>query len=125
MPFPDQLAAGVTQIAGEDPFHLFAGDSKTVTGQGEFGADAPIFCVLGRQTADQKYYPHDPDATDGTEVAVAINAQPVVIADQTVGPVYLGGYFNHEVLVWDAALTDLDQRKQAFDGTPISVGKLL
>lgn len=125
MPYPDQLASGVTQIEGQDPFHLFAGDSKTVTDQGRFGANCAQFQVLGRVTATDLFVPHDPAASDGSQVAVAIAAQPVVIANQVVGPIYTGGFFNHAALVWNTATDTLDERKAAFDGQPISVGKLL
>lgn len=125
MPFPNLLAGGVTNEGSSAPFHLFAGDSKVVTGQGDFGADCAQFQVLGRKTSDGKYYPHAPAASDGTEKAVAIAAQPVVIANQVPGPVYLGGYFNHAALVWAAATDLLSERKAAFDGTAINIGKLL
>lgn len=123
--FPNQLASGITQIAGEDPFHLFAGDSKTVTGQGEFGEDVAIFTPIARQTADGKLYAWDPAAADGTENALFITAQAVDVSEQAVGPYYEGGYFNHEALNWPAAIDTLAERKAAFDGTPISIGKLL
>jgi len=40
-------------------------------------------------------------------------------------PFYVGGFFNHEVLVWPSMINTLAQRKAAFDGTRISVGGLV
>lgn len=125
MPFPNLLASGVAAIAGEDPFHLFAGESDTVTSQGDFVADTVQFAVLGRVTASGLYQAWDPVAVDGSEVAVAIAAQPVDVSEQVAGPVYIGGFFNHEALIWPVAADTLAERKAAFDGTPINIGKLL
>lgn len=58
--------------------------------------------------------------------AVAIAAQPVAAATPGGwGPVFTGGVFNHEALVWPANLATLDERKRAFDGTNIGVRQLL
>lgn len=60
------------------------------------------------------------------KIAVAIAAQPVDAA--TPGnwvPIFIGGVFNHEALVWPAAVGTLAQRKRAFAGTDISVAQLL
>lgn len=58
--------------------------------------------------------------------AVAIAAQPVAAA--TPGayfPVFVGGIFNHEVLVWPGGVSTLAQRKAAFSGTMLGVRQLL
>lgn len=58
--------------------------------------------------------------------AVAIAAQAVDAA--TPGnwlPVFIGGVFNHEALLWPAGFITLADRKAAFAGTPISVTQLL
>lgn len=125
MPFPNLLAKGITAIAGEDPFHLFAGEAPVVTDQGVFTADTAQFTVLGRVTATQELVAWDPAAADGSEKAVAIAAQPVDVSEQAEGPIYTGGYFNHAALIWPAAIDTLAERKAAFDGTPIKIGKLL
>ena len=38
---------------------------------------------------------------------------------------YIGGDFNHEVLVWDASLDTLAKRKDAFLRTNIAIKSLL
>jgi hypothetical protein len=58
--------------------------------------------------------------------AIAIAAQPVPAA--TPGaflPIFTGGVFNHEALVWPVGLATLEQRKRAFDGSNIGVRQLL
>lgn len=60
------------------------------------------------------------------KMAVAIAAQPVSAA--TPGgwcPVFIGGVFNHQALVWPDNSATLAQRKRAFQGTNISVTQLL
>lgn len=124
MPYPNQLAQGVTTEDLPAPFELFAGESDIVTDQGQAGAVALVqFAVLGRITATGRLVALDPAAVDGSAVAVAIAAQP--IAANAMGPIYTGGVFNHEALVWPAALDTLAERKAAFDGSNIGVRKLL
>jgi hypothetical protein len=58
--------------------------------------------------------------------AIGIAAQPVPATTPGVFlPIYTGGVFNHEALVWPAGIVTLDERKRAFDGTNIGVRQLL
>lgn len=58
--------------------------------------------------------------------AIAIAAQPVAAATPGAWlPVFVGGVFNHEALLWPGNLVTLDERKRAFDGTMIGVRQLL
>lgn len=58
--------------------------------------------------------------------AVAIAAQPAPAATPGVFlPIFVGGIFNHQALVWPAAVGTLAQRKRAFEGTNIGVRQLL
>lgn len=58
--------------------------------------------------------------------AVAIAAQAVPAATPGAAfPVFTGGVFNHEALVWPGGVAGLAQRKAAFMGTPIGVRQLL
>lgn len=58
--------------------------------------------------------------------AIAIAAQPVPASTPgAMLPIFTGGVFNHEVLVWPAGLVMLEERKRAFDGTPLGVRQLL
>lgn len=64
------------------------------------------------------------DVPSGNAVAIAAQA----VAAATPGswlPVYIGGAFNHEALVWPAGMNTLAQRKLLFAGTPIHVTQLL
>lgn len=64
--------------------------------------------------------------TGGSDVAagpaIGITAQPIPAG--TGGPLYTGGIFNHEALVWPASVTTIAARKAAFDGTNIGVRQL-
>jgi hypothetical protein len=65
-------------------------------------------------------------AEDDVSKPTAIAAQPVDAA--TPGsylPVFVGGIFNHQALVWPDAVATVSQRKAAFAGTPIGVRQLL
>lgn len=54
--------------------------------------------------------------------AFCIMAQTVDATNaDTLGPVYLAGVFNHEVLIWPIGMDTITDRKAAFDGTSISV----
>lgn len=55
--------------------------------------------------------------------AVGFTAQAIPANSQ--GPVFIGGYPNHEALVWPASCATLKQRKLAFAGTDIHVGHLM
>lgn len=58
--------------------------------------------------------------------AVGIAAQPIAAATPGAWiPYFTGGDFNHEALVWPAAVSTLAQRRRAFSGTNINVKQLL
>lgn len=121
--FPTGLAHGVTTTDVPAVFELFAGDRPVTTDQASTGATAlAALAVIGRITATGKIVPHNPAAVDGSQNAMGITAQ--AIPANTRGPIYTGGSFNHAVLVWNAATDTLDERKAAFDGTPIQIGDL-
>lgn len=119
--YPPLLAGGITDQGRFDPFDLYAGESDIVTGQAQMtdGEAAVQFAVMamaaGRLTA-----------WTGTGTAHAIIAQP--ISATTPGswvPIFTGGIFNHEALVWPAGANTLALRQQAFAGTNIGVRQLL
>lgn len=122
--YPNLLAGGLTATTIPEPFELYAGESDIVTDQGQAGGVAIVqFRVLGRITATGRLVAHNPAAVDGSQNAVAIAAQPLAVNE--MGPIFTGGMFNHEALVWDAATDTLAERKAAFDGSNIGVRKLL
>ncbi len=58
--------------------------------------------------------------------AIGITLEPVAAVDEDVNcPYYSGGIFNHEALVWPAAVSTLAARRAAFNGTNINVASLL
>lgn len=58
-----------------------------------------------------------------TAAQAVIAAQPVSAIGQAV-PYFSGGYFNHAVLTWPAALDTYEKRKHFMSGTPIFIGKV-
>jgi hypothetical protein len=121
MPYPNLLAGGLTDLGRFDPFDLYAGESKIVSSQFQ-AVDATAirqFAMLEMNAAGRVV-----EATTGKIVAIA--AQPCnATTPGTWIPVYIGGVFNHEALIWPAAATTLGLRKKAVEGTPISVTQLL
>ena len=108
--------------------NLFAGEKEIVTGQAKVAGGVAFaqFEVVAI-TAAGVVAKLNPAATDGTQVAKAVLAQPIPATSVAgdVAPVYYSAFFNHDALVWPAALTDLDARKAAVLGTEIKVGRLL
>jgi hypothetical protein len=125
MPYPNELAGNGTK-GGFTPHHLFAGEKEIVTNNGSVAANQDLkqFQVVAMNAAGE-LVAHDPAASDGTEKAVAVMAQPVKTTAATApGPYYVSAFFNHEALVWHATLDTLAKRKAALLGTEIQVGKL-
>jgi hypothetical protein len=71
--------------------------------------------------------------TDVTGAETVPTGNPVAIAAQAVPststgpmlPIYTGGVFNHEALVWPAGVATLAQRRAALAGTNLGVRQLL
>jgi Bacteriophage lambda head decoration protein D len=123
--YPPLLAGGLTSQGRFDPFDLYAGESDIVTDQGQVADGLAIqqFQVLMRDGATNRYIVF---AVGAGNKAVAIAAQP--LAATTPGgwlPVFTGGVFNHEALLWPGGLTTLEARKAVFDGSNIGVRQLL
>lgn len=75
--------------------------------------------VLGQLMSSGEYAPYNPVATNGLQYAVAINAVAVDASSAATNcPAYLGGVFNPDLAVWDAAVTDI-HKSVAFSGTNI------
>lgn len=124
MPNYMPLADGVDVTNIPVSVDLFAGEMPVVTDQGVIGSQALAqFQVLmyGASGDANKLVPWD--NTPGTAVAIA--ATPLA-ANTALGPIYVGGFFNHQALVWPAAADTYAERRAAFskDGT-IRIGKLL
>jgi len=121
--------ASSTQVAGNTPENLFAGEAPVITDDGYVVASGQNvvakYTVVGRISASGKLAKHNPSASDGSQTAIGITTQPVdaTSADQKVA-IYTGGYFNHAALTWHASLTTLGARKNVFTRTPIHIGEV-
>jgi hypothetical protein len=119
--YPPLLAGGITDQGRYDQFDLYAGESDIVTGQAQMtdAEGAQQFLVLAMVAGRLTAY-------TGTGLAHAIAAQPVnATTPGTWVPIFTGGVFNHEALVWPAGTNTLALRQQAFAGTNIGVRQLL
>lgn len=114
---------------------LFAGERETPTtsviiAQGSNIGSAtdgivPKYTVVAKNTTTNKYVPHNPAGANSTNVAIGITLQEVnTLNGDAEVPIYLGGVFNHKALVWHATLTTLEQRKNVFLRTAITIDKL-
>ena len=116
--------AGNVDLGAYSPVQLFAGSADIVTGNFPVGANLAQYQVFAVNAAG-KAVPHAPAAADGTEKAVGITLYAVTLSAGGNVAGYIGGDFNHEVLVWDASLDTLAKRKAAFLRTNIAVKSLL
>ena len=116
--------AGNVDLGSYQPVHLFAGSADIVTDRFPVGADLAQYQVFAVNSAG-KAVPHDPTQSDGTEKAVGITLFAVTLSAGGNVSGYIGGDFNHEVLVWHSSLDTLAKRKAAFLRTNIAIKSLL
>jgi len=131
-----ETAANIADVINADPerFNVAAtvsGTTVTLTAEDEGTAGNSITIAEGVTSASFTVSGATLSGANATGDipsgnAVAIAAQPVAAATPGAWlPVFTGGVFNHEALVWPAAILTLDERKRAFDGTNIGVRQLL
>ena len=116
--------AGNVDLGSYQPVHLFAGSADIVTDRFPVGADLAQYQVFAVNSAG-KAVPHDPTTSDGTEKAVGITLFAVTLSAGGNVSGYIGGDFNHEVLVWHSSIDTLAKRKAAFLRTNIAIKSLL
>jgi hypothetical protein len=124
--------ASSSDLGTTETEQLYAGERAPVTTFGTLltGVNYAKYTVLGKFTSGAnigKLTTLTPAATDGTQFAVAILAQPlntISPAGDRRAPIFEGGVFNHQVLVWPAAIDTLLERVAAFAGTDITVQQL-
>lgn len=116
--------AGNVDLGTYSPVHLFAGSADIVTDHFPVGGNLAQYQVFAVNAAGAAV-PHDPTASDGTEKAVGITLYAVTQAKGGNVAGYIGGDFNHEVLVWHSSLDTLAKRKAAFLRTNIAIKSLL
>lgn len=112
----NQEAFGVTATATATTVVVTANEAGTAANATTTAESSTAITVGGATLAGGT-------ATTSTGKAVAFAAQPAVAG----GPVavYVGGVPNHEALIWPTSCNSLDQRKLAFAGSNIVVGRLL
>lgn len=116
--------AGNVDLGSYAPVQLFAGSADVVTDTFPVGGDLAQYQVFAVNSAG-KAVPHDPTKSDGTEKAVGITLFAVTLSAGGNVSGYIGGDFNHEVLVWHSSLDTLAKRKAAFLRTNIAIKSLL
>lgn len=123
----NDLAGGQTLLGSTAPEELLAGEAPLITDFAPVVTDGSTSYVkfeVVALTAAGAIAKFNPALTDGTEIAVGILSQPIPINSNTKVAYFCGGFFNHEILTWPAALTTLAQRKAAFLRTPVYIGEL-
>lgn len=116
--------AGNVDLGSYAPVQLFAGSADVVTDTFPVGGDLAQYQVFAVNAAGAAV-PHVPTASDGTENAVGITLYAVTLSAGGHVSGYIGGDFNHEVLVWHASLDTLAKRKAAFLRTNVAIKSLL
>lgn len=109
---------------------LFAGSREISTNRGPIADELTFEQYEVISIVDGEIVKFDPAGTDGSEVAhgIILNAVDTTTATGTTGQstaYYTGGDFNHEALVWPAAITTLADRKAAFARTSIAISSVL
>lgn len=117
---PNDLAGSFTQ-EGQRPLQLWAGEADKITEvfvKEDAAATFKKYEVVAL-TAEGKV-----KAFDGTGSPAGFVAQPISAEDASVA-VYVGGYPNHEALVWPGSLDTFEKRRAAFIGNgAMFIGKL-
>ena len=125
------LVGGLENVGSFEPLQLWAGEMPIITDHGtaKDGTTLAKYAVVAKD-ADGFLVAHNPAGTGGTAstaVAIGITAQPVAASGANVDvPIFVGGYFNHEALVWNASTDTLAERVAVFAGLQtIRIGRLL
>jgi phosphate-selective porin len=112
MDYPQVASRSVESFA---PGHIYAGISDVVTAPAIVVAGTYTYLqVLGRITASGKLKAHDPAASDGSQVAVALCAIPAVYAADANPEVIVSGQFNIEAVTFNASVTTDAAKLAAF-----------
>lgn len=116
------LAKGTLETDTPSNF-IMGGDVQTTPETIASGQTIAQYAPLGRVTASGELIESLPGAVDGSQDAIAIAAHAIdTTAAAAKNPVYKGGKFNADLVVWDGTWT-VAQKAGAFDGTPITLQK--
>lgn len=120
MPYPFLAGSRDASVAAVP--QLFAGDGDVRTDSAPALADIAQWqiCVL----LNNGITPYVP-ATHTTAAPDKLVISQVAVTNGQQCPYYSSGSFNHAVLGWPAALDTLPKRKEAFQGSMISINHLI
>lgn len=94
--------------------NLFAGSAPITTNRAQVSVALDQYEVIA--IVGDEIVAWNPDGVDGSEVAAGILATATEVGSGWA-PYYTGGDFNHEALVWPAAIDTLAERRAAFSHT--------
>lgn len=122
MAFPPVVSRSVESYT---PGVIYAGMNDVTTQPATLTAGTYVYLqVLGRITASGKLKAHDPGASDGSQVPVALAAYPQVAAADAAAEVITSGEFAVSALAFHASLTTDAAKIAAFPvGSTIIVKK--
>lgn len=122
MAYPPVVSRSVESYT---PGVIYAGMNDVTTQPATLTAATYVYLqVLGRITASGKLKAHDPGASDGSQVPVALAAYPQVAAADAAAEVITSGEFAVSALTFHASLTTDAAKIAAFPvGSAIIVKK--
>jgi hypothetical protein len=116
MPVSD-LASGVTLVGTYETKLLWAGEAPITTNHYTLTIDVVKYQVVSINAADQIV------AFDATLPKAAVASQPALAGDTIA--FFDGGFFNHDALVWPAALDTFPERRAAIPAGTLKIGTIL
>lgn len=125
----NDLAGGRTLLGVTDFEELLAGDAPVTTDYADIVTDGSTsfvkFEVVALDRTNNRIIKHVPGGTGDQVTAVGILSQPIGISTATQVGYFAGGFFNSDILVWEASLNTFAKRKAAFVRTPVFIGTLV
>jgi len=120
--YPYPSLAGNVDLGYFDPTYLFAGEKQIVTQPYPVGAVDLVQYQVIALDATNKLVPHDPTASDTTNVMVGVTTLAAP-ANSSVG-IYTSAFLNHDVLVWHASLDTFEKRRAASLTCEVDIGQV-
>ncbi len=125
MPIDRDLAANGNE-GTFTPFQLLAGESDIITTVGNAAAATVWAKYQVLALVAGLLVPYDDTSSAGAQTAYAIAAQPkIATAAVSSEPIYVGGVFNHQALVWPAGADTFAERQAAFARTNVVIDKII
>lgn len=118
--------AGYREQQGQRPLQLWAGDAQIITDAFQKANADDTFAKYEVIALDSngRAIKYNPDGEGDAKTPRGFIAQPIKAGDAHV-QVFVGGYPNHEALVWPASLDTFEKRRQAFvNNGSMFIGKL-